>query len=119
MKYNKIIVVGADNTGRTTLTKKEHNDIILIGADNTIEVNGVIYKRRASKASTPMSRRVSSIMMMAQMFGETTYSTKKQRQRPNVIIEKEFALIQQKKSNLSKSDRDWVEHMFHMQYDKL
>lgn len=43
----------------------------------------------------------------------------KPRKRPAVNLIEEYELIQQKKSKLSKSDRDWVEDQFHKNFIKV
>jgi hypothetical protein len=53
------------------------------------------------------------MMMMAEMAMPGYYGgVKKQREMPHVNIIEEYGLIQQKKSNLSRSQRDWVVHTF-------
>jgi len=41
------------------------------------------------------------------------------RKRPNVDILTEYQLVLAKKSNLSKSNRDWVESMFKNLYETV
>jgi len=45
--------------------------------------------------------------------------TRKTRKRPNVVLEKEYELIQQKKSKLSRNDRDYVIYQFERQYKQI
>jgi hypothetical protein len=59
----------------------------------TIDVNGVLYKTKSADNSTPAKK------------------------RPNLDIVKEYALIQQKKSLLTKSQRDWVVFQFESKYE--
>lgn len=44
---------------------------------------------------------------------------KKSRQRPDVNIVEEYRLIQNKKSRLSKSERDWVVYEFESTFTKV
>ena len=64
-------------------------------------------------------RIMNEFLMMSAMFGGLNSATPKTRQRPNVNLVEEYKLIQQKKSNLSKSDRDWVEHQFNRRYKEV
>jgi len=82
---------------------------------NTIEINGRTYKERVID-SPKMSKTLNTIMLMAYGFGMPQI---KHNRHPNINIVKEFELIQQKKSNLSKSKRDWVERQFHSNFEEI
>lgn len=78
-----------------------------------IEILGKKYQkieRQEKQYSGSMSR----MMMMAMMFMSmpTMLNGSRSKETPKVDIIKEFELIQQKKSKLSKSQRDWVERQF-------
>lgn len=84
---------------------------------NTIEINGETYQKidRDSKAS-PRSRMLAmATLMMGGMYGDNSY----ERKRPNVDIVEEYKLIQEKKSKLCRSDRDWVVRTFNYNYKKI
>lgn len=88
----------------------------------TFEINGIQYQKKAPIGVGKKNRGINKLMMMATIFGGIAgmnMSGGGSRKRPNVNIITEFALIQQKKSNLSKNDRDWVEWQFHRQYTKI
>lgn len=82
---------------------------------NQIEINHQKYERIPEKPKKPMSKAGMMLLAMSTMYGNpfNNYYTRK---RPNIDIIKEFELIQQKKSNLSKNDRDWVENVFYSMY---
>jgi len=88
-----------------------------------IEINGVKY-RPADPPPKPKGYRgygkLYSIMAMGMMFGgQGMVGTSKEPDRPNVDIVKEYELIQNRKSLLSKSQRDWVEYMFNKSYTRI
>lgn len=116
----KIGVIGHVDHGKTALTDalKNHaslSDVVVMCEPirkNWIEVEGIKY-REIEKPR--VSGRMAQILIMAQMMGGG-YGEPKEPQRPDVDIVSEFALIQQKKSNLSRSQRDWVVSQFHSRY---
>ena len=84
-------------------------------------INGIEYEQIERK--TPKaSRGISKLMMMAAMFAPAMdmyggYGGGRSRSLPSdVDIVKEFELIQQKKSNLSKWERDQVVHIFNQNF---
>ncbi len=87
--------------------------------ENKITVNGVEYERIQHKQ--PKGNRTASKWLMAAAmlaapmmnYGGSNYS----RSLPsNIDIVKEFELIQQKKSKLSKWERDQVVHIFNQNF---
>jgi hypothetical protein len=65
---------------------------------------------------------MNKLLMMASMFSGLYVvggKTRKTRKRPNVVLEKEYELIQQKKSKLSRNDRDWVIYQFERKYIRI
>ena len=110
----KIAIIG--NTGHgTSVAAKAKNTLVAVDGDGkALAINGVRY--------TPIKRHapgkaLSNLMMMASMFGGLPGI--KEPERPDVDIPTEFALIQRKQSNLSRSQRDWVEDVFHANFKKL
>ena len=83
-----------------------------------IEINGNRYQK-IEKQPRKSSKAMNSILMMASMFGGLDGIGGKTRQRPNVILEQEYGLIQEKKSKLSRNDRDWVVYQFERQYKRI
>jgi ABC-type branched-subunit amino acid transport system substrate-binding protein len=74
-----------------------------------IEINGTQYEQinRQSKSAYSKFGTMTALLvslMPTSIHGVNSYS----RKRPNVDIVEEYKLILQKKSTLSKSDRDWV-----------
>ena len=88
-----------------------------------IEVNGVKYERiiHEKKESKPMSKTLAAAMMMTLPYtmydglGGSNYN----RPLPNVDIVEEFGLIEQKKSKLSRWERDQVVRIFNNNYKKI
>lgn len=83
-----------------------------------IEINGIKYQK-IEKQKAKNSKTMSKLLMMAAMFGGLDGVGGKPRQRPNVILEEEYGLIQEKKSKLSRNDRDWVVYQFERQYKRV
>jgi hypothetical protein len=83
-----------------------------------MEVNGIEYERRVVKKTTN-SKTIGMLTMLSMFGGMGGYGDKKARTRPVVNLEEEFALIQAKKSKLSRGDRDWVVATFHKQWKQV
>lgn len=94
-----------------------------------VEINGVKYRsKEATEGKSkrlPMSKTMMSLMVMAGMaqsfgmYGEVGTKEKKEKETPDVNIIKEYGLIQQKKSRLSKSQRDWVVWQFEKNFERI
>lgn len=80
------------------------------------EINGIKYQKKPEppkRSQRRMPPMLMGMMMMAEMAMPGYYGgPKKRRDMPHVNIIEEYGLIQQKKSNLSKSQRDWVVSVF-------
>ena len=59
------------------------------------------------------------LVSMAYMFGGQGIVGTSKRETPKVDLVDEFRLIEEKKSNLSRKDRDWVVSQFKRNYEKL
>jgi len=73
-----------------------------------IEINGLKYRERELPKRKPISKTMTTILTMSAAFGFTDFYDKRSKQMLSVDIVKEYELIQQKKSKLSRSKRDWV-----------
>ena len=86
-----------------------------------IEINGLKYRQKEqnNQQTTRQSRMCVMLMGMAMMFGAqgSIGTSKRQRETPKVNIVEEFKLIQEKKSKLSRKDRDWVVFQFNRYYE--
>lgn len=86
-----------------------------------IEMNGLKYRQKEqnNQETTRKSRMSVMLMGMAMMFGAqgSIGTSKRQRETPKVNIVEEFKLIQEKKSKLSRKDRDWVVFQFNRYYE--
>ncbi len=119
----KTLLIEADDFHAPVRLKDHHHkapQIIVIDDElPVIEINGVKYQERPQ----PKPRgRFSKLEMMATMFsGISMYGSSQSvpRRRPQVNIVAEFTLIQEKKSTLSRNDRDWVCGQFKSQYKKI
>lgn len=82
-----------------------------------IEINGLKYRQKEQPERKPMSKRMTAMLMMASAFSSLDPYTKKPKQTPQIDIVKEYGLIQQKKSKLSRSQRDWVVKQFEKSFE--
>jgi hypothetical protein len=82
-----------------------------------IEINGLKYRQKEQNKSQIARQSSMSIMLssMAMMLGDYGVS-KRERKNPKVNIIEEFKLIQEKKSNLSRKDREWVVFQFNRNF---
>ena len=116
-KERGITIASNENTADAinALTKSGNNNVVVVGTNKeTVNINGVEYARTTAepKAISPNVER--SISLAAK-----TYGRQYERNRPNVDIVEEFKLVQDKKSKLGRSDRDWVENTFHKMFKKV
>ena len=81
-----------------------------------IEINGKQYEERPKKASPKMSSFMAATILLA---GGMSGLYREDKGFSNIDIVKEFGLIQQKKSNLSKQKRDWVIYQFNKNFIEL
>lgn len=83
-----------------------------------VEVGGVQYQSVEARKQTGAGMK-SLLLMTAALslasIGGGGYS----KPAPNVNIVEEYKLILQKKSKLSKRDRDWVVYQFHRRFKKI
>ena len=84
-----------------------------------IEINGVKYQQKEQQKRKPMGKTMAAMLMMASAFEALDPYAKKQKEQPKVDIIKEYGLIQQKRSNLSKSQRDWVVWQFERNFERV
>lgn len=83
-----------------------------------IEINGIKYQQREQKENTrATSRMLTALLGMAMMFSPNSGGGKAS--MPQVDIVEEFKLIQEKKSKLSRAQRDWVCSQFNRMFVKV
>jgi len=101
---------GFDHIQQLKLAMADHRrTVVMIEEDpNVLTICGQKYERIEQKHPGMLS-----LPSLTGNFGG--YS----RPRPRVCIEDEFRLIQQKKSKLCRSDRDWVVGQFFKMYKKI
>jgi hypothetical protein len=82
-----------------------------------MKINGIEYELREQPKQ---SRSSSKLLMRAAVFGGLGgYGNDYIRERPDVNLEEEFELIQNKQSKLSRSDREWVVATFNRKYKQI
>lgn len=79
-----------------------------------IEINGVQYSK--IEKDKPKTGKKSQMLAMAAMMYGGMFGSSYEPERPNVNIIEEFEKIQNKKSTLPKSQRDWVVNQFNRNY---
>lgn len=81
------------------------------------EINGIKYQKKPEPPQRS-HRRLPPMLMGMMMMAEMAYAPymgeriRKKESHPKVNIIEEYGLIQQKKSKLSRSQREWVVHTF-------
>jgi hypothetical protein len=88
--------------------------------DNRIIILGNEYiemPKRESKSY--MSSRIKGLVMLASAMMSLDSSYKKPKERPLVNLIEEYELILQKKSKLSRNNRDWVVKEFNKNFVKV
>ena len=124
------IIGGGEHMGLAIAAIKDaHPNIVIVDADDvkrhrdTFELNGVEYTPIERKtAQTKDATRTSMLMlgmglMMSMVNGYETRHDRKLNENINII--KEYGLIQQKKSKLSRWERDAVVSIFERNFKKL
>lgn len=84
-----------------------------------VEVNGIRYQR-IEREPKPQSKALSTLVLMSVLMGGGVSSfTDRSNNYPKVDIVEEYKLIQQKKSNLSRRERNWVEYQFERNFKRV
>ena len=79
----------------------------------TFKINGVEYTSRPRKPfNSMMSKALGMALVMQGMVG----SSRNRVEIPRLDIVKEYELIMQWKSKLSRREREWVKSQFHKRY---
>lgn len=82
-----------------------------------IEIDGDQYEY-IEKEQKKSNSKILPLFATALILGGTPLYPQA-RIRPDVIIVEEYIKIKNKKSSLSRSDRDWVEDQFHLHFKKV
>jgi len=88
-----------------------------------IEIKGIKYEEIPQHQPMRMSKTAMELIAMASMF-YTPYmgygnGNSQPKEKLKIDIVKEFELIQDKKSNLSRSEREWVVKIFNQKYRQV
>lgn len=85
-----------------------------------IEINGKNYERKQIAQSThpKMTSKMAAFLMMSMAFSGMNMGggSNLDKELADIDIVKEFGLIQLKKSNLSRSKRNWVVYQFNKHF---
>lgn len=84
-----------------------------------VEILDKKYEPIVVEKKNNIGRFYSQILAMGVIFDSFSDNPIKTRSRPSVDIAQEFELIQQKKSKLSRSDREWVVYQFHKHFKEV
>ena len=134
---NKIGIIGMDSTGKAVAEalKNRGVDVIIVDEptlhthDESFDLHGVIYApiKTEQRKQKHVSSKLGGIMAMASMiylpymndlygYGESRYERKLQE---GTDIIKEYGLIKNKQSKLSKWERDMVVRIFEKNYYRV
>lgn len=117
---NKILLMGAEHhlaesvISQLSELNKEVVIVIQPEPERGITINGKTY---IEKEPTKKSHAIGALAMAVAMYMPTTfarYGSKMSNLKVDIVHE--FSLIQEKKSNLSKSQRDWVVNQFNRKF---
>lgn len=105
----KILIIGdGDISGvliHSIINKHKLSPVLIANErQESYEINGIKYRKKQPKEKNDFTPRLH--------VNEYFNHDRKQKKRPDVDIFKEYGLILQKKSNLSRSDRGWVVREF-------
>ena len=135
-KTKRIMIAGVSTLGSATareLTRavvdaQSERGVVIVN-DNPddygkVRIEGKEYQlieKDNEKPSLLRNSKFGSMLAMAEMMNDMFYNTpqKKPRERPYVNIIEEFTLIQQKKSKLSRSDREWLVREFNSKFKEV
>jgi len=88
-----------------------------------IEINGLKYRQKEVNSNPPRkySKSMTMLLGMAMMFGEqgNVVTSKPQRELPPLNLVEEYKLIQLKKSNLPRKEREMVVPKFEKHYELI
>lgn len=125
-KERGVVIVGGSGAGRAIaqgILEKHGHNVKIISPEEvkepTIEINGVRYRQKEQKQRN-IAPGLSRMMMIATMFMPLNDPyAKKQKERPEVDIIAEYKLIQNKESELSRANREWVVRQFEKNFIKI
>lgn len=85
-----------------------------------IEINGIKYRQKEPPERKPMSKTLMALMVMSEMANDYGMcGNSKPKETPKVNVIKEYELIQNKQSKLTKSQRDWVVRQFEKNFEVI
>lgn len=110
-----VAIIGNPYVGAKQVLKEVDSSFVIFDNEK-ITINGVAYIEREQKKKYPKSFAEIAIDNAVVDYMSSHYSRKLSK---DIIIELEFALIQLKKSKLSKWERDEVVFQFNKKYKKI
>ncbi len=121
----KIMLIGVDSPLTDAIRKQIEDvgrEIVIVPSkpERSITINGKSYiEKEEAKHNSTNSRYLMESLAIAMCHSVSAQMDSRKGPPPNVNIVTEFELIQQKKSNLSKSQRDWVVKQFNNRFKEL
>ena len=110
----------AELAALSIMAAMENDKVILVDSDEIqkpmiIEINGIKYQKieQAKPSKSKLLELATPYMLAGMYMGGGGGAPRK---RPAVDLETEFELIQNKKSTLSRNDREWVVFQFNKIY---
>ena len=112
--------LGARLYAGRSIAMADDTKVVIVGDVNDtvglIDVDGVKYRQKKRESFPKTQSKILTMMSMFSAF-DPYLSREKQFNAPKVDIVSEYKLIRQKKSNLTKSQRDWVVHQFELNFE--
>lgn len=135
MRKELLIIGSAHHGSCVTTALKEHNmdvGVVVVDTipDNSFELHGTRYapipkdvdQKGGYKTKSKVAAMLAATAMMYSPFMDTLYetgSTYKRKLSSDIDIVKEYGLIMQKKSKLSKWERDAVTRIFEQNFQRV
>jgi hypothetical protein len=127
-KERGIIIVGDRNddisrrVAEAAIDDRIKAEVIVLGDNKTyLNIDGKLYEETEKTKINPYSHALPDFIRekLDELKSIYNYKPSYQRERPEVDLICEFRLIQEKRSKLSRSDREWVVRQFNSKFKEV
>ena len=109
---NEFAIIGMGKVGKAACIAGQElaRRLVILNHNGNgfVEINNIKYRERVKRQTHPL---------IGLIIKE--YNQHHSRKRPVINLVEEFKLIQNKKSKLSKNDRDWAVRQFENQFERI